>query len=180
MTQAVADPFATDAETDPFSQPTGGGKYPKVEDLEGMLVLIKPYKIETVPNRFSKDPNATQDRATADVIVFGTPGTEPIVHSRMYFSQGSLVKECRAILDASNPNKPFALGRIEMFPAKAAKDAGINTTAELKKALAEWVAKGGKGERPAYAWGLAKFTEEDANQARPVALALMAKTNPFA
>ena len=57
--------------TDPFSGSTGAGSFPKVEDLEDLLVLIKPTKLELVPDRFSKAvPKPLKERITADVVVF--------------------------------------------------------------------------------------------------------------
>lgn len=168
------------ASNDPFSGSVGGGSYPKVEELEGLLVLIRPTKLEQVPDRFSKaTPKPLKDRITADVIVFQEDGSTETFED-MYLSQAGLVPTCKKVLKANNPNKPFALGRIGMGPSKDTAAKGIDTQEKLKAAIAEWVSRGGKGDKPSFWWGLMPLTEEDANQARPVALALLAEGDPFA
>jgi hypothetical protein len=179
---ATADPFAT-TQADPFDQPTGGGSFPKFEELEGKLTLIEPKLIQTVPDRFHRpkagETQRTQERATCNVTVFEEDGTHR-TYRGMYISQGAIVGQLQEILDAKNPNKPFILGVPGQLPNKASKDSGILTREALKTAHAEWVRKGGKGDKPGFFWGLDPFTADQAAVARPVALAMLNKSNPFA
>lgn len=165
---------------DPFSGSTGAGNFPKVEDLEGLLVLIRPTKLEQVPDRFSKAvPKPMKDRITADVVVFlAEGGTE--TYEDMYLSQAGIVPTCKKTLRRNDPSKPFVLGRIGMGPTDDSKKKGWDTQEKLKQAISEWVARGGKGDKPTFWWGLMPLTEEDANLARPVALALLSDNDPFA
>lgn len=182
-TTTTADPFAAGATADPFSDPNAGGVFPKLEDLENLLVLIRPKNIQMVADRFHKPGPGEQQRmkkrATTDVTVFGADGTHT-TYRGMYISQVGLVGELERILDDANPNRPFVLGVVGMLPNKAAKDNGIDTREKLKAAIAAWVAKGGKGDKPGYFWGLDAATDAQKNLARPVALAMMEKNNPFA
>lgn len=181
-TTATADPFAT-TEADPFDQPNAGGQFPKLEDLEGKLVLIRPRLIQNVADRFHRpkagEAQRMKDRATCDVTVFEEDGSHR-THRGMYISQAGILPQLQTILDDANPNKPFILGVIGDHPNKESKDKGILTREDLKAATAEWVRKGGKGDKPGYFWGLDQFTAEQAAVARPVALAMLNKTNPFA
>lgn len=176
----AADPFAGGASEDPFDQPNAGGNFPKLEDLEDMLLLIRPTVIKQVPDRFAPaDAPRLKDRATCDVTVFQADGTHK-THRGMYISQAGILPQLQEILDAKNPNKPFVLGVLAMLPNKAAKAAGIDTKDKLKAALAAWVKRGGKGDKPGYFWGLEKFTADQAALARPVALGMINQNNPFA
>lgn len=182
-TDTAADPFAAGATSDPFGDPNAGGVFPKLEDLENRLILVRPKAIQMVADRYHKPaPGETQrqkKRATADVTVFGEDGGHT-TYRNMYISQVGLVGELERILDDANPNRPFVLGVVGMLPNKAAKDNGIDTREKLKAAIAAWVAKGGKGDKPGYFWGLDAATDDQKNLARPVALAMLNKSNPFA
>jgi len=181
MTETITtDPFAAGTEDDPFNRPNAGGGFPKLEDLEGQLLLIKPLAIKAVPDRFAPaDSPRLKDRATCDVTVFQEDGTHRTFRS-MYISQAGLLPQLAQILEDANPNKPFVLGVLGMLPNKDAKSKGIDTREKLKAGLDAWVKRGGKGDKPGYFWGLDAFTPEQANQARPVALAMLNKSNPFA
>ena len=159
---------------DLFGPSTGGGNYPKLDDLEGSLVLLKPSKVETVPGYQSK---GTTDRATADTWVFGTTG-EPEFYADMYFSQAGVVPSCKQALKPGA--RPFVLGVVQKFPSKAMKTKGIDTTAKLQAALDEWLRKGGKGDKPQFAWGLGEYTDEQAAQARALIESMQRSTDPFA
>lgn len=181
----TADPFAAGAAevTDPFNSPTSGGGFPKLEDLEGSLVLIRPRAVVKVADRFHRPQNGEaqrmKDRATCDVTVFSAEGGHQTFRG-MYISQAGLLPQLQQILDDADPNKPFVLGVVGMLPNKEAKAAGILTREDLKAALAAWVKRGGKGDKPGYFWALDAFTPEQANMARPVAVAMLNKANPFA
>lgn len=63
--------------TDPFAAPAAiPSEYPTVASFRGRLVLIKPVKIETVPNTQGA-PGQMQDRVTADVTVVDGLGPVP-------------------------------------------------------------------------------------------------------
>lgn len=162
--------------TDPFGQPTSGG-FPKVEDMEGKLLLIVPEKIERVRNRFAKptDPDPTQDRATADVTVFEEDGTWE-THQSMYLSQTVLLNACRSALKPGNP--PMVLARLVKLATKETREAlKIDDTPEaFAAARAEWLKKGGKGTEPRHVWVLQPHTEDDAAKARKY----LATKDPFA
>jgi hypothetical protein len=165
------------ANNDPFTGSRGGGGFPKVEELQGLLVLIRPTALERVADRFNE--GQMKDRITADVVVFEEDGTQS-TYEDMYFSQAGIVPTCKKVLKANNPNAPFALGRIGRGPTKDSVAKGIDTPEKLEKAIQEWVARGGKGKQPNYWWGLLPLAEEDAALARPVAMALLADNDPFA
>jgi hypothetical protein len=161
---------------DLFRQPTGGGNYPKLDDLEGCLLLLKPSKIETVPGYQGK---GTQDRATADAWVFG-PELDPEKvesYSDMYFSQAGIVPSCKQALKPGG--LPFVLGVVAKFPSKALKASGVDTTEKVNAAYADWLRKGGKGEKPQFAWGLAEFTDVQAAAARALIDRLQRDSDPF-
>ena len=161
---------------DPFGHPTGGGNFPKLDDLEGSLILLKPSKIETVPGYQGK---GTQDRVTADAWVFG-PELDPVkveTYTDMYFSQAGIVPSCRQALKPGG--RPFVLGVVSKFPSKALKDKGVDTSEKVNALVAEWLRKGGKGEKPQFAWGLADFTDEQAAAARSLIDSLQRDSDPF-
>jgi hypothetical protein len=165
----------TDYADDLFGAATGG-KFPKVEDLEGKLLLIKPDKIETVRNRFDKDGSKpTVERATADVTVFEEDGTHE-THLDMYLSQTVLLNACISALKPGR--KPMVLGRLEKVATKDTQEKlKIDGTPEaFAAARAEWLKKGGKGTEPRHVWVLATFTPEDAQAAR----SYLATLDPFA
>lgn len=155
---------------DVFGTPTSGGAYPKMDDLEGKLLLCRPSKIETVPGYQGK---GTTERVTADVTVFDTDGSAETFDD-MYLSQAGIVPSMRKALKPGNP--PFVLGVVRKFPSKTAKKDGIDTTEKLEAALTEWLKKGGKGEKPQFAWGLDQPDDEQKNTARQY----LAAHDPFA
>lgn len=185
-TTATIDPFATTADTasDPFGDPNAGGAYPKLEELEDFLVLIRPKTVNMVADRFHKpaagETQRMKKRATTDLTVFRADGTHT-TYRDMYISQVGLVGELERVLEDANPNRPFVLGVVGMLPNKESREQkGIDTRAKLKEALAAWVKRGGKGDKPGFFWGLDAATDEQKNIARPVALAMLNKSNPFA
>jgi hypothetical protein len=161
---------------DLFRQPTGGGNFPKLDDLEGCLVLLKPSKLEVVPGYKGK---GTQDRITADTWVFG-PELDPEKvesYSDMYFSQAGIVPSCKQALKPGG--LPYVLGVVTKFPSKDLKASGIDTPEKVQKAYSDWLRKGGKGEKPQFAWGLAEFTDEQAAAARKLIDKLTRDSDPF-
>lgn len=153
---------------DLFGRPSRGS-FPKIEELDGALVLIKPSKIEyEVPGKFGK-----QDRVTADVVVLDAGPDSPEAGTEitdMYLSQKGLVPTLERCL-RPRARHPYVLGRVAMFPTKdnrddAEKAGNGDTSLGIRKLREEWLRKGGKGKEPNYSWGLADFTDEDANLAR--------------
>lgn len=164
---------------DPFAQPSSGN-YPKMDELEGLLLLIRPVRVQTVPNNFKKkdtDP-ATVERATADVTVFGPEGVEE--YSDMYLSQGVLVNSCKQALKPGA--KPFVLGRLLKVATKESREAlKIGETPEdFAAAFDSWLKKGGKGTQPRHVWILGQFSDEDAAAARAYIESKTRASDPFA
>lgn len=149
--------------SDPFGQPTGGGNYPKMDDLEGCLILLKPSKVETVPGYQGK---GTTERATADCWVFG-PDLDPTKvekYSDMYFSQAGIVPSCKQSLKPDG--QPYVLGVVAKFPSKKLRESGVDTTEKVNEAYAKWLRGGGKGEKPQFAWGMDQYNDDQAKAAR--------------
>lgn len=153
-----------------------GGKFPKVEDLEGKLLLIKPTEVKTVRNKFDKTgEKPTVERATADVTVFEEDGTHE-THYDMFLSQTVLLNACISALKPGR--KPMVLGRLQKVATKETQEKlKLDVTPEaFAEARAEWLKKGGKGTEPRHVWILAEFSPADAMMAR----AYLATLDPFA
>lgn len=154
-----------------FSSGGGGGNFPKLADLEGKLVLLKPTVIEKAPAY--KKPGEFVDRATVDCTVFEADGTWE-THEDMYFSQTAIVGACKRALKPGA--KPFILGRVQMLPTKDMKNQGIDTAEKLQKAREDWLKKGAKGDEPAYFWGFDDFTPADVE----LAMKFLSENGPLA
>jgi hypothetical protein len=161
---------------DEFARPRSG-KFPKVEEMEGKLLLIKPEKIETVRNRFAKTPEDKQtvERATADVVVFEDDGSYE-EHLSMYLSQQVLLSACEEALKPGR--KPMVLGRLEKVATKDTQEKLKieGDAASFREAREKWLKGGGKGTEPRHVWVLSDFTDADAGHAR----AYLKKKDPFA
>jgi hypothetical protein len=160
---------------DLFDRPSTSA-FPKVEELEGKLLLIKPSKIETVRNQFDKDGSKpTTERATADVTVFEDDGTHE-THNDMYLSQAVLLKACQSALRPDR--KPMVVGRLVKVATKDSREKlKIGETAEdFATARTAWLKGGGKGPEPKHVWVLQDFTDDD--KARIVAF--LESQAPFA
>ena len=157
----------------------GGGSFPKLEDFEHKLILLKPTKNEIVPKptRFGGKPGETQERITADVVVFEEDGSYEVVDD-MYFSQVGIVNPCKRALKTGA--KPFVLGRVSKVPSKQTKDLGMDTVEKVYAGIEEWreaISKNKKGvPEPKFAWGLLDFTDEDVAKA----MAYVNAHSPFA
>lgn len=147
---------------DPFGQPAKS-LFPKVEDLEGSLLLLKPVKIEAVA-RPAKFGGGMIDRASVDTIVLGPDGTEE--YDAMYWSQEVIVKAMKQALKPGAAQ--YILGRLVKAAQKDTQTAyKIDGSPEaFKAAREEWLRKGGKGDGPKHVWLLTDFTDEDAEIAR--------------
>jgi hypothetical protein len=166
---------------DLFDRPVQrAGKYPKAEELEGSLLLIKPEKVELVPNRFAKSPSDAQhtERATATTVVLGPDGTEE--YPAMYWSQQVIVNACTEALKPGA--KPWVLGRLVKVAQKATREAlEIDNTPEaFAEARTKWLRGGGKGTEPKGVWVLADFDDADAARARDYIAGLTKAQDPFA
>lgn len=146
---------------DPFGR-APSGNFPKVDELEGQLLLIEPSKIESVPRK-AEFGGGMADRATADVTVFGPDGVEE--YSDMYLSQTVLVNACRQGL---KPGGKATLGRLEKVATKASRDALKigESAADFAAAHTEWLRKGGKGVQPKHVFILSDYDEDDAARVR--------------
>jgi hypothetical protein len=153
---------------DLFAAASSGGAFPKVDDFEGHLILLRPTLIEQVPKpeRFGGKPGEKIDRLTADVTVFDYEGEPFQSWDDMYFSQTVIVNAARGAMKPGR--KPMVLGRLVKVATKATRDAmKIGETPEdFAKARGEWLKKGGKGPEPRHVWLITEFDETDAEKAR--------------
>jgi hypothetical protein len=152
---------------------TGGGSFPKFDEFEGKLILLKPELIESVPKP-EKFGGGVQDRLTATAVVFEEDGTWE-EYEDMYFSQVGIVNPARKTLKP-NARTRFVLGRVAKVPSKIGKDQGFDTTEKIVKGLEDWAKKGGRGDKPNYAWGLQDYSDADL----AMAMAYLNETSPFA
>jgi hypothetical protein len=167
--------------TDPFSQPSGGS-YPKIDDLDGSLLMFKPDKpSEMVPNRFAKRPEDPTHvaRISVDTVVFGPDGYEE--YRDMYWSQQVIINACEQALKPGA--KPFVLGVLQKVGQKENREKlKYGETAEdFRQAYETWLKKGGKpGDQPRHVWILAPFSDEQAEQARAYIAEQQKARDPFA
>lgn len=147
---------------DLFSVPVRGGGGAKLEDLEGRLVLFMPTELGRGPKYQS--PGETVPRITTDVVVFDDEKDDVEEFSDVYYSQATIVNVLKNALKPGN--RPYVLGRIVKFPSKTSQAQGIDTPEKLTAATEAWLKKGGKGDRPGFAWSVAEFSENDAAKAR--------------
>jgi hypothetical protein len=167
--------------TDPrdiFGSGGGGGSYPKIDELNGKLVLLTPSKAEEVvkPKSFGGKPGETQTRITTDVVVFNEDGSVADTYEDMYFSQVGVVNACKRALKPGA--KKFVLGRIARVPSDIGKkQAGkFDSTEKIEAGLKKHFASNGKEEKPNFSWGLTDFTDEEAAHA----MAYLSKSGPLA
>lgn len=151
---------------DIFGTGGGGGSFPKVEELNGKLVLLEPSKAEEVPKpaQFGGKPGETQTRITADCTIFpDTADGEVEVHEDMYFSQVGIVNPCKRQLKPGAKGK--VLGVIRRVPSKIGKEQGFDTTEKIDEGLEAHFASNGKKPKPNFSWGLEPFSDEQGQQA---------------
>lgn len=163
---------------DPFGRPTGGN-YPRPEDLEGELIMLRPTKVEMVQNRFDRDGSKPLvERAEADTVVFGPDGYEE--YPDMFWSQAVFVTACKQALKSGA--KPFILGRLQKVATKDTQEKLKigNTPVEFATARQGWLAKGGKGTEPKHVWVFGEYSDEDAQRARDYIKGKAKATDPFA
>ena len=164
----MTDPFASasasaagtaTATADPFGQKPSEIKtssYPSMDDLDRKLLVVQPTKLETgLPDNFN--PGKTKDRITADVTVINVDNPKASETYRdMYISQGAFIGQVKSLIDT----RGMLLGTLRRHRSKQTPD-GYNTPDEVDKLIADWLAAGGRGNKPSYAWKLADFTETE-------------------
>ena len=159
-----------------FDRPSSG-TYPKVEELENKLLLIKPSEVKTVPNKFAKGPDDKQytERATADVTVFEDDGTHE-TYNDMFLSQTVLLNACKGALKPGR--KPMVVGRLEKVATKDSRDKLKigETAADFAEAREKWLKGGGKGPEPKHVWILRDFDDAD----KATVVKYLSDQSPFA
>lgn len=179
MTQ---DPFGNasgDVAGDPFGQPEGGGgKYPKAEDLLGVLLMISPIEITNVPKppKFGGKPGEMVEQLTADTVVLPDSvddlASAEEYHS-MWWGQAGIVGAGKI---AKRKGVPAILGRLWRFPvSEDKKDGTYHTRQDIEAAFVKFENRELKMP-PRFAWSLEKFSPEDAEIARAY---LANKKSPF-
>jgi hypothetical protein len=157
----------TDAR-DIFGSGGGGGDFPKIDELNGKLVLLTPSKQEEVakPKDFGGKPGETQTRITADVVVFDDNGEVSAEYEDMYFSQVGIVNPCKRALKPGA--KRFVLGVVARVPSKIGKSqAGkFDSTEKIEAGLKDHFASNGKKEKHNFSWGLTDFSDEQGEAAK--------------
>lgn len=161
---------------DLFGTGGGGGNYPKIDELEHKLVILKPSKIEyNVEGKYGP-----QDRVTADVAIFDEQaGTWDDSTTDMYFSQVGIVKPCEKALKPGQ--KPMVLGVVSKVPSKQTKEMKppLDTVEKVYEGIKAWregIAAGKKVVEPKFAWGLIDFTEDQG----ALAMKYLNASSPFA
>jgi hypothetical protein len=180
MAEMPEDPFgATEPDEDPFAteDDVKTGSYtptPKLEDLEGRLVILVPRAFtDEAPKHkdFQKDPTDTvQDRYTADVIVldggpltFEYPGqadangdrpmlsttvdTLPALFPGKWVFEQAVIGQLKKV-DGSA--RPMLLGTVRRGPQSKDRKAG-KTFEDIAEAFATW-RRNPKGQAPRFSW----------------------------
>ena len=172
------DPFAAPAgqpDGDPFAAPSAIlSEFPKLANLKGRLLMIRPVKFEErIPSKF-RNPDGTvqlQDRMTADVYVIDggeIPGFGGSDFPGMYISNDRLAKQIVPKLGTGL----MALGRLSLLKPDQDPGAGnpwglLDPTEEDKQKARAYIAAGNRqpGE-PAF--GSAPQQQAPAPQPAPV------------
>lgn len=123
----MTSPFSTAQGENPFAVAVAPlSVFPKMVQLNGLLLLIKPVKLEEnlLNTRFSKpgQPPQTYDRLTADVetIDYTPAGFDSNVFPSMYISGSRLITQLRGNLATGKP----VLGRLSLYKPNEAAGAG--------------------------------------------------------
>lgn len=158
------------AGANPFLQPTGGEKrfFPKIDQLFGRLVIMRPVKIEMSPKNpdYANFPGEEEEKATIDLVVLDGPALinsltneeEPLpsVYEGMWVNQQSLVGQLKGGLRKGQP----ILGRMYRFAQKKVIEQ-YPTRQSIEEGLAAWVARGGTGQKPPFTWKLEQYTTDE-------------------
>lgn len=142
---------------------TGGGlNFRKLATLENVLVMIEPTD-EVERNKYNSTD--TEPYLVANTIILTGVEAGTVIHN--HAMNGS--KMVRAGKTARNKGQKYILGTVVKVPTWPDVKSGKykdGDTAGILKAIQEWVARGGAGEKPNFAWGLAPYTPADAQVAR--------------
>jgi hypothetical protein len=160
-----------------FKQPTpGGGKYIKLDEFEGNLVLFRPTSVDQVPAY--KAPEKLVDEVTADWTAFGPTGEDTTFGAK--FKGAGMVRAAKEAL--RDPEHPYVLGVLEKVPTNETRDKlKIEQTPEAYKAAREkWLRTGAKdSDKPGFAWTLSQFSDEQAAQAAAYIERTQRQGDPF-
>jgi hypothetical protein len=162
---------------DLFGRPAGSN-YPKPEDLEGLLLLLKASgPIESIAQK-PEYGGGMRDRARADTAVFGPDGVEE--YSDMFWSQTVVVNALKQSMKEGA--KPYVAGHLVKVATKASREAlKIGETPEdFATAREAWLKKGGKGTEPKHVWIFSDFTDDEAQRIREYIASKTKKADPFA
>lgn len=162
---------------DLFGRPAGSN-YPKPEDLEGALLLLRSSgPIESIAQK-PEYGGGMRDRARADTVVFGPDGVEE--YSDMFWSQTVVVNALKQSMKEGA--KPYVAGHLVKVATKASRDAlKIGETPEAyAEARNKWLKGGGKGTEPKHVWIFSDFTEDEAQRIREHLAGKQKKSDPFA
>ena len=99
--------------TTPRFQGSGGGNFPKMDQLVGSLVMITPIEIESV-KQSDEFGGGMKDRLTADTVVLD--GQYQGEYPSMWWGQSGVVKAAAGILRRGRGD--LILGRLYRFPKK--------------------------------------------------------------
>lgn len=162
---------------DIFATGGGGGNFPKIDEFEHKLIMLKPSVLEQV-QKYRGAPGELQDRVTADVVVFDEEAGTWETIDDMYFSQVGIVNPCRKALKPGN--KPMVLGVVSKVPSKQTKEMKppLDTVEKVYEGIDEWrkkIAKGQNAVEPKFAWGLLDFSEEQG----ALAMKYLQASSPF-
>lgn len=140
--------------TDPlnFMDPANVAARPTIASLRGRLVMIKPLKQETVPNRLGA-PGSTQERVTADVTVVDGRGPVPVM-------EGNPPRATGQTLDG--PEFPRLWIQNEYIVTQLSEALRVGGIVLGRVDLPNPNQNPGKGN----AWGLTKATDADKQTAR--------------
>lgn len=136
---------------DPFSRPgVIPSAFPKVQSLQGRLVLFKPKSVKTVPNNLGGQ-GAMQEQMTVDVTVVDGAGPVPVFNQRQHTG---------AFLEGPDFPGMWISSEVIVKQLLDALTAGGQVLARVN--VPNPALPAGKGN----AWGLVDPTEEDLQTAR--------------
>lgn len=165
------------SDNDPFKRPTpGGGKYIKLEEFDGMLVLFRPDSVDQVPKY--KKPEEFVDEVTADWTAFGPDGEDTTYGAK--FKGTTMVSAAKEAL--RDPAHPFVLGVLRKIPTNDTRDKfKIEQTPEaFKAARATWIKKGAPDDsKPMFVWTFDEYTDAQAERARKFIESAQRTADPF-
>jgi hypothetical protein len=140
-----------------FKSGSGGGKFPKKEELFGELVMLTPVEVVKV-QKYKGKPGETSERLTADTVVLtGQFAGEEF--SEMWWTPDGIIKTAKAELRKPVDQRNPILGRLIRFPQNATRDE-YPTAEAIEAGIVAFNERKIK-EMPGFAWGLSQFTQEE-------------------